>query len=190
MRRHWRARRRDAEDRSPRLRSRSRSDAHLRALPAQPRSPSGSTALWCMNRPPVVSPSRIRVARHAERVIQLKSAGGRRRPISMVNWAARPDSITSFGMIQVASDAGNAAGLVSFLWLDRFLISHVCGRRQMPADADDRRRSRSMTFCENCARLSPGSRSRPAKQPRGAALGCPERVGLTAVIRLRARDFQ
>jgi hypothetical protein len=58
----------------------------------------------------------------------------------MVNWAARPDSITSFGMIQVASDTGNAAGLVSFLWLDRFLISHVCGRRQMPMIAEGRGR--------------------------------------------------
>jgi hypothetical protein len=48
----------------------------------------------------------------------------RRPPQAYINGelcGARPDSITSFGMIQVASDTGNASGLVFFLSLDRFL---------------------------------------------------------------------
>lgn len=97
MRYHWRARRRDAEDRPPHLRSCNRSDTRQ-------------------------DPGR---GRHAEPVIRLSTI--RRWPpqayLDGELCGVRPNGISSFGMIQAASDAGNAAGPVFFLSWDRCLTS-------------------------------------------------------------------
>jgi len=62
------------------------------------------------------------------------------------------------------------------------LADLVTGQVQMPADADDRGRSRSMTFCESCARLAREVDHVQAKQPRGAAVGCPEKPPVVAPV--------
>ncbi len=63
-----------------------------------------------------------------------------------------PDGITSFSMIQAASDAGNAAGLVYFI----FDLLHL--------DGEDRRRAAADRAQGAAGRIAVGCRAAPALQ--------------------------
>jgi hypothetical protein len=98
----------------------------------------------------------------------LSSLGARQAYLDGELCGVGPDGITSFNMIQLASDAGNAAGLVFFLFDLLHLVpvrSSAPRRRRSDGPADDRAQGAPRRAARECdvtpAVLRSSDRTRP-----------------------------